>query len=100
MAKRLSIEQKRQQAIKDLINQMFIISGHQVTYEDIVFRTDEWYTEWTMTEAQNDEWKKWGIKYLKTKLKLNTYRAEQEMNMVILAFGLKFSDLENEEINN
>ena len=52
MAKRLSREQKNEQAVKDLINQMFIIAGHQVTYDDIVGRKDAWYTDWTMTEAQ------------------------------------------------
>ena len=70
MAKRLSREQKIEQAVKDLINQMFIIAGHQVTYDDIIDRKDAWYTDWTMTEAQNEEWKEWGIKYLKTKLKI------------------------------
>ncbi len=33
--KRLSREQKREQAVIDLINQMFIIAGHEVTYDDI-----------------------------------------------------------------
>jgi hypothetical protein len=30
MTKRLSKEQKRQQAVVDLINQMFVIAGHEV----------------------------------------------------------------------
>jgi hypothetical protein len=98
MAKRLSREQKQEQAVKDLINQMFIIAGHQVTYDDIVGRTDAWYTDWTMTEAQNEEWKEWGIKYLKTKLKMNTYFAEREMAMVSLMWGLKFSDFGEKQI--
>ena len=34
MNKRLSREQKREKAVKDLINQMFIITGHEVTYDD------------------------------------------------------------------
>jgi hypothetical protein len=33
--KRLTKEQKREQAVIDLLNQMFVIAGHQVTYEDI-----------------------------------------------------------------
>ena len=36
MTKRLSREQKREKAVKDLINQMFIIAGHKVTYDDIL----------------------------------------------------------------
>ena len=71
---------------------MFEIAGHEVTYDDVVGRKDAWYTDWTMTEAQNDEWKQWGIKYLKTRLKMNKYFAEREMAMVSLMWGLKFSD--------
>ncbi len=56
--KRLSREQKREQAVIDLINQMFIIAGHDVTYEDVKGRQDNWFQEWTMTTAQSDEWKR------------------------------------------
>ena len=42
--KRLTREQKREKAVVDLINQMFIIAGHDVTYDDVVGRTDGWYT--------------------------------------------------------
>jgi hypothetical protein len=45
---------------KDIINQMFIIAGHQVSYDDIIGRKDAWYTQWTMTEAQRQEWIDWG----------------------------------------
>jgi hypothetical protein len=34
--KRLTREQKKDKAIIDLINQMFIIAGHNVTYDDIL----------------------------------------------------------------
>lgn len=52
---------------RDIINQMFIIAGHQVSYDDIIGRKDAWYTQWTMTEDQRQEWIQWGIKYLKRK---------------------------------
>ena len=38
--KRLTRDQKREQAVIDLLNQMFIIAGHSVTYDDIKGRTD------------------------------------------------------------
>ena len=68
---RLNREQKRQQAVIDLINQMFIIAGHQVTYDDIKDRKDAWYADWEMTVQQAEEWKKWGIAYLRKNLKVN-----------------------------
>ena len=90
--KRLTKEQKREQAVIDLLNQMFIIAGHNVTYEDIKGRNDNWWTEWTMTMAQADEWKAWGVDYLRKNLKLNKVLAEKEMQWVNLQWGLKYSD--------
>ena len=90
--KRLTKEQKREQAVIDLLNQMFVIAGHQVTYEDIKGRKDNWWTEWTMTMAQADEWKAWGVDYLRKNLKLTKVLAEKEMQWVNLQWGLKYSD--------
>ena len=90
--KRLTKEQKREQAVIDLLNQMFIIAGHNVTYEDIKDRKDNWWTEWTMTMAQADEWKAWGVDYLRKNLKLTKVLAEKEMQWVNLQWGLKYSD--------
>ena len=85
-------EQKREQAVIDLINQMFIIAGHQVTYEDIKDRKDAWYSEWEMTVEQSEEWKKWGIAYLRKNLKMNKAFAEREMLWFNLQYGLKYSN--------
>jgi hypothetical protein len=90
--KRLTKDQKREQAVIDLLNQMFIIAGHNVTYEDIKGRKDNWWTEWTMTMAQADEWKAWGVDYLRKNLKLTKVLAEKEMQWVNLQWGLKYSD--------
>ncbi len=97
MTKRLSKEQKRQQAVVDLINQMFVIAGHEVTYDDIKDRKDEWYTQWTMTVEQSEEWKKWGVDYLRTNLKMSKKASENEMNWINLMWGLKYSDYKLDE---
>jgi hypothetical protein len=91
MATRISYQEKKQNAVKDIINEMFKIAGHEVTYEDIKGRQDDWYSQWTMTESQYDEWKKWGQKYLKKKFRLSEFYAEREMSMIGLMWGLKFS---------
>ena len=93
MSKRLSRQQKETQMVVDMINKMFEIAGHAVTYEDIKDRKDAWYTDWTITEAQYDEWKAWGKKYLQTKLRMYAKMAERQMEMIGLMWGLKFSDL-------
>lgn len=88
----VSREQKRQQAVIDIINQMFVIAGHEVTYEDIKGRKDDWFTQWTMTTAQADEWKAWGIAYLRKNLKMSKVLAEKEMTWFNLQWGLKYAD--------
>ena len=89
MAKRLTREEKREQAVVDLINEMFKIAGHSVTYDDVKDRKDQWFSEYTMTEEQNEQWIKWGRVYLRKKLNLYAKQAEKEMMWVNLMWGLK-----------
>jgi len=92
MAKRLSRQEKREHVIINLINKMFEIAGHPVTFDDIKDRKDNWFQEWTMTIEQNDQWKEWGKKYLMKNLRINAKLAEREMVWVSLQWGLKFSN--------
>jgi hypothetical protein len=94
MAKRLTPTEKRDLFLQNLINKMFDIAGHQITYDDIKDRKDDWYSQWTMTTEQNDEWKKWGITEIKKQFRYNTKIAEREMGMISLMWGLKFSDFD------
>ena len=92
MTKRLSREEKNQLFIRELINKMFEIAGPDVTFDDIKDRKDDWFTQWTMTTAQNDEWKEWGIQEIRKRYRYNKKWAEREMGMLTLMWGLKFSD--------
>jgi hypothetical protein len=96
MAKRLSYEEKKEKLFVDIINKMFEIAGHKVTFEDIKDRKDAWYNDWTMTEDQYNEWRKWGSKELKKKLKLTDVYADRQMSMIGLNWGLKFEKEKNE----
>ena len=91
----MSREEKRQQALIDIINQMFTIAGHEVTFDDVIDRKDDWYNQYTMTVAQNEEWKNWGIDYLRKNLKVNKALAEKEMDWSSLMWGLKIADPKN-----
>lgn len=92
MVKRLSRQEKMNVFVVDVINKMFEIAGHDVTYEDIKDRKDEWYTQWTMTMEQSDQWKEWGVGEIRKRFRYNKKWAEKEMGMIILMWGLKFSD--------
>ena len=89
--KRLSREQKREKAVVDLINQMFIIAGHDVTYQDVV-GVDNWFQKYTMTVEQGEEFKEWGKKYLMKELRTRAKLAEKEMLWFNLQWGLKYSN--------
>ena len=92
MAKRLSRDEKEKQMVVDMINKMFEIAGHNVIYDDIKDRKDNWFQEYTMTVAQNNEWQKWGKKYLQKNFRYHAKYAERQMGMISLMWGLKFSD--------
>ena len=75
--------------VETMLNKMFEIAGHSITFEDIKGRTDNWYQQWTMTEEQNKEWREWGVKYLKKQKRLYKAYAEKQMAWFDLMYGLK-----------
>lgn len=84
---------KEDKVVADLINKMFEIAGHDVTLDDIINRKDDWYTNWTMTVEQYEQWKNWGTDYLRKSLRLRKEAAQKQMAWFALNYGLKFSDL-------
>jgi hypothetical protein len=78
--------------IQILIDQMVIIAGHKVSYDDIIGRKDDWYCQWTMTDDQRKEWIDWGIAYIRKKKRWSKKLAEREMAFIDLYCGLKSSD--------
>jgi hypothetical protein len=86
---------KERMFLKELIDKMFEIAGHNLKFEDVEGRTDNWYQQYTMTEAQNKEWRDWGVKYIKKKKRYYSKIAEREMAMLDLYCGLKISDYES-----
>ncbi len=81
-----------EEIVRTIINKMFEIAGHSVTYDDIKDRKDAWYQEWTMTMAQDEEWKTWMIDYFKKDCKYYAKIAQREAVMCSLMWGLKYSD--------
>jgi hypothetical protein len=91
--KRLTREQKKEKAIVDIINKMFEIAGHDVTYEDIR-GVDKWYQKYTMTFKQGEELEEWGKHYLMKNFKMREHQAEKEMMWFNVQWGLTYSDLD------
>lgn len=78
--------------LEAIVNQMFIIAGHNVSYNDVLNRKDDWYNQWTMTEAQSQEWKEWSVNYLRKKKRWGKTMAEREVAMIDLYCGLKINN--------
>ena len=97
--KRLTREQKKEKAIVDLINQMFVIAGHDVTYDDIV-GVDKWFQNYTMTFEQGEDFTEWGKQYLMRELKMRSAYAEQEMRWFNVMWGLRYSDWDKSNESN
>jgi hypothetical protein len=83
---------KERQLLKELIDKMFEIAGHDLKFEDVEGRKDSWYQQYTMTEAQNKEWREWGSKHIKKKKRYYSKIASREMALLDLYCGLKISD--------
>ena len=84
---------KEEKIVEELINEMFRIAGHDVKYENIKDREDAWYTQWTMTEEQYDQWIEWGSEYIRKSKRLRKEKAKHAMAWFGLNYGLKFSDV-------
>ena len=85
---------REKQMYKELIDKMFEIAGHSLKYEDVAERKDNWFQQYTMTTAQNREWREWGTKLLAKKRRYGMKMAEKGMAWVDLYCGLKISDYE------
>jgi len=85
--------------VKDIINTMFIIAGHDVTYEDIKDRKDKWYEQWTMTPEQEEKWMEHMVKYFRKHRSMPSKYAQTSASMFNLMWGLKVNRPELEQEN-
>jgi len=76
------------------------VADHLVEYQlDMVgktiaeaYKTDKWYSKWTMTEEQHEQLKAYAIPLLKKIFKCNRKRAEGIFGWFDLQFGLRIDN--------
>lgn len=73
----------------ELIKNQFNMIGK--TFQDAV-HNPEWIHEWSMTQAQYDEFKTNAVALIKKVFKCNKTKAEQNFSWFSLQFGLKIVD--------
>ena len=71
-----------------LIDKMFEIAGHAERYENVK-HIDGWYSKYTITKSQYNEFLKWGENYLTHRLNMYSKSAKIEMQWFTLAYGFK-----------
>lgn len=85
--------------MKDKVNRANI-TRHLIEYQlDMVDKRlvdtlddDMWYFNWTMTQEQHEEFKRYAIPLLKKIFKFNKKRAEQTFDWFNLQFGLRIKN--------
>jgi hypothetical protein len=90
MAKRLTLQEKRENFVYDAIYKQFEIAN----VDRSVLETDKekWFQNNTMTMAQREEWKAWFIAEVKRIFRFNKKYAEREFAYFDLMWGLRLSD--------
>ena len=76
------------------------ISDHLLDYQlgiigkstQEAFMTKEWYSKWTMTEEQHNQFKAYAVPLMKKVFKINKTRAEANFQWFDLQFGLRIKD--------
>lgn len=75
------------------VNKMLEISNHPLTYEDLLKEQEQgeppFYTKYTQTSEQHEEFKDWYIKECSKQLKMSKKRAEGSFAWFDLDVGLQ-----------
>ncbi len=80
---------KIDEAYKEIIIEMMKIAGYDISYEDLLKEKDGWWSRYTMTQAQRDQWVDFSVNLLRTKLRWSKRKAVDQMKWVDLMWGLK-----------
>lgn len=78
-----------EELLREIINVMFVIAGHDVGYDDIKDRKDAWYMQWSMTEDQQDKFIEWLTGYLRKNKRYPKSLAVRQASMINLMWGLR-----------
>ena len=92
MAKRLTVEEKRINALKKIIDKMFELAGYQIVLEDVKSLPPNWYSIYTMSDDEWEKWQEFGKDVLQKDLKLSKKTASVEMSFLSLNYGLKIDN--------
>jgi hypothetical protein len=86
------MSKKHEDAFIHLINKMLEVAGYKITYTDLLTEEDGWYSRYTWSKEQYEEFEVYAIQYLRKKLRINKGRAGKEVGWFLFAYGLSTKD--------
>jgi len=93
------MKQLEEKNLEEIINKQFDISWYKVRYKDVKWDKWEdvnwmwaWYTVYTATTEEWEEFQKWLVEYIRKKCKVTKKIAEKEAWMLFLNWWLKTFD--------
>lgn len=87
------IKNPNQLIIGIILNKMFDISKQVISFEEAInIHPENWYTEYTMTKEQRNEWMNWAVNFLNKKKRWSKNKCKIEMMWVDFAYGLKIQN--------
>ena len=84
---------KIDETYREIIMEMMKIAGHNITYDNLLKEEDGWWSRYTMTQAQRDQWMDFSISLLRTKLRWTKKKSIEQMKWIDLMWGLRVSDM-------
>ena len=72
---------------------MMEIAGHKERYDDLL-DLPKWFIDFTMTQAQSDEFRDWFVAETKKRMRWSKKRALSEFSWLNLMYGLKIEEHE------
>lgn len=82
-------EKKIDKVLREILNKMFEIAGHNLTIDDVIGSEEPWFDQYTMTQSQQEEWETFSVELIRKKYKFPKERARKEFGWLSLCYGLK-----------
>lgn len=79
-------QKKKEELVNEMLNKQLAFVGKTV---DDVRDEPEWYSHYTITEEQYEEWRAFCLNILNKKFRYTKKRAEYEFSFMNLMWGLK-----------
>ena len=83
------MNEKKYQLIQELLEKMFEYAGHYPPNQNLRETKRDWYNNYHISKEAKKLWMNWATNRLQSEMGLTHSRAELEIQMLDVSFGLK-----------